>query len=78
MRRIIAISVAGVENNSGTQCNFVTVVLCNDGSVFEMRDNHDDWHEYPPIPQPNNENIKNVEPEIPLSAYESYNRQHWR
>jgi len=53
-RQIVAISVAGVENTAGTQCNYVTVVLCNDGSVFEMRNTGQlTWYEYPPIPQPN-------------------------
>jgi hypothetical protein len=53
MRKIIQIAVAGVENTSTTQCNFVTVALCDDGSVFELKDAMGaSWVKYPPIPQP--------------------------
>ena len=56
-RRIIAISTAGVDNVSTTQCNHITVALCNDGSVWAMRDNTSSprWEKFPSIPQPEEE-----------------------
>lgn len=51
-RRIIQICVTGVANTSSTQCNMVTTALCNDGTVWELRDNTDapQWVQLPPIP----------------------------
>ena len=51
MRKIIQISTTGVANNSNTQCNHVTTVLCDDGTVWQTDDTHRDWVWMPPIPQ---------------------------
>lgn len=51
MRKIIQIAVAGVKNTAETQCNYVTTALCDDGAVFEMRNNSAHWDRLPDIPQ---------------------------
>lgn len=52
-RKIIAIATAGVNNTISTQCNFITTALCNDGTVWEIRDNtnNQEWILLPEIPQ---------------------------
>lgn len=52
-RKIIAIATAGVANVSSTQCNHITTVLCDDGTVWEIRDNTGTpvWCPLPTIPQ---------------------------
>lgn len=50
-RKIIQISNCGVANNQSTQCNYVTVALCDDGTVWENRDSDGHWREYAQIPQ---------------------------
>ncbi len=50
-RRVILLSTAGVNNNAGTQCNWIATVVCNDGSVWALRDVDDRWHRLPSIPQ---------------------------
>ena len=56
-RKILAIATAGVENVNSTQCNHITTALCDDGTVWELRDNkqYPAWAQLPPIPQPNTE-----------------------
>ena len=44
-RKIIQISICGVDNNMSTQCNFITTALCDDGKVFQIRDGDNDWYE---------------------------------
>ncbi len=39
VRRVIAISTAGVANTRNTQCDHITTALCDDGSIWELRDN---------------------------------------
>jgi hypothetical protein len=39
VRRVIAISTAGVANTRNTQCDHITTALCDDGSMWELRDN---------------------------------------
>lgn len=53
MRKIIQICTTGVENVISTQCNQVIVALCNDGTVWEIRDNTETpfWALLPEIPQ---------------------------
>ena len=51
MRKIVSTSTAGVANTSGTQCNWITTAVCDDGSVWWLRDNDTDWRQHPPIPQ---------------------------
>ncbi len=53
MRKIIQISTTGVANVSSTQCNRITTALCDDGTVWELRDNTQSpcWQQLPPIPQ---------------------------
>lgn len=53
-RRVVAISMAGVENTQATQCNYITTALCNDGTMWIQRSVENDWHELEPIPQPYN------------------------
>lgn len=50
-RRIVSVSVAGVQNNPGTQCNWLTTAVCDDGSIWCIKDNEAEWWELPPIPQ---------------------------
>lgn len=53
-RRVVAISSTGVANTQNTQCDHITTALCNDGSVWELRDNtaNPEWRRLPSIPQP--------------------------
>lgn len=53
MRKIIQIASVGVENNPNTQCNVILHALCDDGTVWELRDNTrtPEWFQLPPIPQ---------------------------
>jgi hypothetical protein len=57
MRRVVTISVSGVANNAGTQCNYITTAVCDDGSLWWLRDNDAEWRELPPIPQPHNADV---------------------
>lgn len=41
--KIIQIAVAGVNNNSQTQCNAYIYALCEDGSLWGVRDTESDW-----------------------------------
>jgi len=52
-RKPIQISAAGVENTSSTQCNLVLFALCDDGTIWELRDNtaNPAWHKLPAVPQ---------------------------
>lgn len=49
-RKPIAVSVTGVENTINTQCNWVTTVVCDDGSVWQLSNTEIEWHPLPPIP----------------------------
>lgn len=51
MRKIKQISVSGVDNNFSTQCNYVVVSLCDDGTVWQLDDGHPKWVILPNIPQ---------------------------
>ena len=53
MRKILQIAAMGVENNHGTQCNAIVLALCDDGTLWEIRDNTSQpaWCQYPQIPQ---------------------------
>ena len=50
MRKIIQIAVSGVENTASTQCNYIVVALCDDGTVWETSASFP-WQQYQPIPQ---------------------------
>ena len=52
MRKIIQIATCGVENNAGTQCNMITIALCDDGTAWEIDDSDKTWRQMPEIPQP--------------------------
>jgi hypothetical protein len=52
MRKIIHTSTAGVSNTASTQCNWITTAICDDGTVWWIRDNDQEWRELTPIPQP--------------------------
>lgn len=65
MRTIINITTAGVQNNAGTQCNWITTAVCNDGTVWFLRDNDTEWRQLPEIPQdrpPDKRTIKTILP----------------
>lgn len=53
MRKIIQISCSGVDNVSSTQCSFIIIALCNDGTVWQRDNNTDDphWCKLEDIPQ---------------------------
>lgn len=57
-RRAVAIAMARTENNYATQCNYVTTALCNDGTMWSIRDNDTEWREMPGIPQPPNDQVE--------------------
>jgi hypothetical protein len=50
-RKIIQISLSGVNNTSSTQCDFVAMALCDDGSTWLFRNNDKDWFPLPDIPK---------------------------
>ena len=51
-RKIIQISTTQVENTYQTQCNTITTVLCDDGTIWKLRDNvNATWERLPDIPQ---------------------------
>ena len=49
-RKIIQIQAFPVPNHSGTQCNYMTVALCDDGTVWESADTRPEWRPYGSIP----------------------------
>jgi hypothetical protein len=53
MRKIVQITATGVENTMGTQCDFMLVALCDDGTVWIKRGWSGDeiWYREPDIPQ---------------------------
>lgn len=51
MRKVIQITGAGVDNVSGTQCNHMLHALCDDGTVWMIRNVDDEWWPIPAIPQ---------------------------
>lgn len=51
-RKIYQISTCQVENTYQTQCNMITTVLCDDGSMWKICDNANAvWERLPDIPQ---------------------------
>lgn len=60
MRKIIQISTTNVENTASTQCNYISVALCDDGTVWTLADTGNDRYKYPNIPQDD----KNVTPPL--------------
>lgn len=50
-RKIIQISVTGVENVQETQCNFVMTALCNDGTIWNRFGHQSNWLKVESIPQ---------------------------
>jgi hypothetical protein len=57
MKRIpVQIAITSVENISITQCNYITQVICNDGTIWEIGDTRPEWRQLPNIPQPTNKN----------------------
>ena len=52
-RKIIQVSCSGVDNVSSTQCSFIVIALCNDGTVWQMDNNTNSpfWFKLPDIPQ---------------------------
>lgn len=51
MRKIIQISSMGVENVYETQCDYVIIALCNDGTVWEIRNTSSEWIQLPSLPE---------------------------
>ena len=50
-RKIIQIAVSGVKNTQETQCNYIVVALCDDGTVWDTSGTQPVWCGFPPIPQ---------------------------
>ena len=52
-RTPIQIAAVGVENTNVTQCNSILFSLCDDGTIWEIRDNTGTprWYPLPSIPQ---------------------------
>ena len=55
MRRIVSVHVCGVRNTAATQCDYITTVLCDDDTVWELRSGDTTWAPLPPIPQDSEE-----------------------
>ena len=51
MRKIIQIAFSGVENTSQTQCNAQLFALCDDGTLWMIKNNDDKWIKIPNVPQ---------------------------
>lgn len=55
-RRIIQVAIAGVANVIGTQCDVITIALCDDGTLWEITNSPTiRWRSYPAIPQPHDQ-----------------------
>ena len=66
-RKIIQISNAQVENTYHTQSEFVTIALCDDGSVWKLFNNVNAvWERLPDIPQ---DKIYRKDPPPPTVEY---------
>jgi hypothetical protein len=50
-RKIIQITTCGVANTASTQCNQSIIALCDDGTAWELTDQHE-WRQLQDIPQP--------------------------
>ena len=50
LRKPISLAMCGVENTQQTQCNYVTTVICDDGTIWEQDDRHGDWRQLSNIP----------------------------
>jgi hypothetical protein len=49
-RRIVSLSATGVTPNCTTQCNYVVVAVCDDGTAWQMTDASRYWTQLPEIP----------------------------
>lgn len=50
-RRVVQLSVTGVENTPSTQCNYIVTALCDDGSMWVLHDGPEPfWWQIPSIP----------------------------
>ena len=50
-RKIISVAVASVPNTQHTQCDYFTIVLCDDGTLWEQSNRSNTWVKYTSIPQ---------------------------
>lgn len=51
-RKIVQVSVSGVENTAYTQSSCIVVALCDDGTAWTWRwGSQDTWDRLPDIPQ---------------------------
>ena len=50
-RKIISVAVASVPNTQHTQCDYFTIVLCDDGTLWEQSNKSNTWVKYTSIPQ---------------------------
>jgi len=50
-RKPIQIAVTGVENTASTQCNWIAIALCDDGTIWCNSD-FGPWNQLNDIPQP--------------------------
>jgi len=49
-RRIVQIAACGVDNVSSTQCVYMVLALCDDGTLWEQRNTSSAWQCLSPIP----------------------------
>ena len=49
-RKVIQLTSCRVDNNLSTQCNFFLHALCDDGSMWSIRDNEKEWFQVPQVP----------------------------
>jgi len=52
-RKPVQVAVTRMDNSYMTQCNYIIVTLCDDGTVWEMADTRPEWRQLPEIPQDN-------------------------
>lgn len=55
-RKIIQIATAGVNNTRRTQCDYIIIALCDDGTVWQYQPYTQEWEQTIAIPQPTTSN----------------------
>jgi len=50
-RKPIQITSTQCNNTPSTQAEYITIALCNDGTIWELRNNATEWIQLPEIPK---------------------------
>jgi len=43
LNNISQISISWVDNNHTTQCNYIIIALCSDGTLWEKKEGRETW-----------------------------------